>query len=228
MDIRLTSYISIDEAKKFQMELSDRVRCVPFRKKITYVAGVDVSIKKDKGIACVVVMDYTKLKQIDISIAKADITFPYIPGLLSFREGPVVIEAIKKLSIMPDVFIFDGQGIAHPRRIGIASHVGVLLDIPTIGCAKSVLCGEFEMPGTRKGSWTPLVYNSQIIGAILRTKTDIKPVVISIGHKIDLYTSIEIILNLCTKYRLPEPIRYAHIIAGKEIKKIDNELKDLF
>ena len=217
----------INKIKKLQIKLSKKVKCVPFRKKISFVAGVDVSIRENKGIACIVVMDYSKLRKVDLSIAKMDIKFPYIPGLLSFREGPIILKAIKGLSIMPDVFIFDGQGIAHPRGIGIASHIGVLIDMPTIGCAKSILCGEFKEPDVEKGSWTPLIYNGKRVGAIVRTKTGVKPVVVSIGHKIDLNTCIEVVLNSCTEYRLPEPIRYANMIAGKEIKKII-KLQELF
>ena len=121
---------------------------------------------------------------------------------------------------MPDVFIFDGQGIAHPRGIGIASHIGVLMDISSIGCAKSVLCGNFEEPAIKKGSWTPLIYNNRVVGAALRTRTNVKPVFVSVGHRIDLNTCIKLVLGSCRKYRIPEPIRHAHIIAGKEMKKL--------
>jgi len=212
--------ISIKEAKKLQKKLSKKVSCIPFDKEISFIAGVDVSIKGDMGVACIVVMDYPYLREVDISVAKRRINFPYIPGLLSFREGPIILEAIKGLSIMPDVFIFDGQGIAHPRGIGIASHIGVLMDISSIGCAKSVLCGNFEEPAIKKGSWTPLIYNNRVVGAALRTRTNVKPVFVSVGHRIDLNTCIKLVLGSCRKYRIPEPIRHAHIIAGKEMKKL--------
>ncbi len=218
--MNLKSNISINEAKNIQKELSKKVKCTSFRKDISYIAGVDVSIKGNTGIACVVVLDYLHFSKVDISIAKKDITFPYIPGLLSFREGPIILEAIKGLSIIPDVFLFDGQGIAHPRGIGIASHIGVLIDMPTIGCAKSVLCGTFKEPGINKGSWTPLIYNGKKIGAVLRTRTGVKPIFVSVGHKIDLISCIDIVINSCIKYKIPEPIRFAHIMAGKEMKKL--------
>ena len=214
------SGISIQEAKRLQLELSKRVKDIPFDKEISLVAGVDVSIKGDIGVACILVMDYPHLREIDISIAKKKITFPYIPGLLSFREGPIIMEAIKGLSAVPDVYMFDGQGIAHPRRIGIASHIGVLMDISSIGCAKSVLCGRFEEPAIEKGAWTPLIYDERIVGAALRTRTGVKSVFVSVGHKIDLDTCIRLVLGCCKKYRIPEPVRHAHIIAGREQKKL--------
>jgi deoxyribonuclease V len=134
------------------------------------------------------------------------------------------IEAIKKLSVKPDVFIFDGQGIAHPRGVGIATHVGVLLGISTIGCAKSVLCGTYKEPGIEKGSWTPLIYNGKKVGVALRTRSGVKPVFVSVGNKIELGQCIEIVLNCCTKYRLPEPIRKAHAVAGEEMRKSEAAL----
>ncbi len=220
--------ISVEKAKKIQKKLSEKVEILPLKKEISYVGGVDVSIKGDIGIACVVVMDYPYLREIEISTSKRRICFPYIPGLLSFREGPVIIDAIKNLSTKPDVFIFDGQGIAHPRGIGIATHIGVLLSISTIGCAKSVLCGTYKEPSLEKGSWSPLIYKGKKIGVALRTRTGVKPVFISVGNRIELEQCIEIVLNCCTKYRLPEPIRKAHIIAGiiagKEMKKSESAL----
>ncbi len=211
--------ISIEKAKRIQKKLSKKVEILPLRSKISYVGGVDVSVKGDVGVACVVVMDYPYLREVEVSTAKKEIRFPYIPGLLSFREGPVIIKAIKNLSVKPDVFIFDGQGIAHPRGIGIATHVGVLLKISTIGCAKSVLCGIYKEPDIKKGSWSPLIYNGKKIGVALRTRTGVKPVFVSVGNRIELEQCIEIVLNCCTKYRLPEPIRRAHIIAGEKNKR---------
>ncbi len=210
--------LPLEEAKRLQKELSKKVKITPFEKEIFYVGGVDVCIKDDMGLACVVVMDYPYLKKVDVGIAKRKINCPYIPGFLSFREGPIIVDAIKRLRIEPDVFIFDGQGIAHPRGIGIASHVGILLDIPTIGCAKSILCGTYKEPGIEKGSWSPLLYKGEKVGAVLRTRKNVKPVIVSVGHKIELEQCIRIVLNCCTKYRLPEPVRQAHIIAGKEMK----------
>ncbi len=215
-----TGKISIEEAKRLQKELARKVRCLPLYKEISLIAGVDVSIRGGMGVACVVVMDYPYLREVDVSIIRRRIDFPYIPGFLSFREGPIIMEAIKELSITPDVFMFDGQGIAHPRGIGIASHMGVLMDAPAIGCAKSVLCGNFEEPAVERGSWTPLIYHEKVVGAVLRTRTGVRPVFVSVGHKIDLPACIKLVLESCKKYRIPEPIRHAHIIAGKEMKKL--------
>jgi len=216
--------ISVEEAKKLQEELAKKVKVIPLEKPIKRVAGVDVCIKENRGIACIVVMSYPNMKILDISIEIMEISFPYIPGLLGFREGPVIIEAIKKLTLMPDVFIFDGQGIAHPRKMGIATHIGVVIDVPTIGCAKSVLCGTYKEPKEEKGSWSPLMYRGKVIGAALRTRKSVKPVIVSVGHKIELSQCIDIVLKFCTRYRLPEPIRQAHIIAGKEMKRIESAL----
>ena len=183
------------------------------------IAGIDVSASRSSaaGRAAIVVLDYNSLKPIDGAICEGDISFPYIPGLLSFREAPLIIEAWKGLSIRPDVMMVDGQGIAHPRRFGIASHLGLLLDIPAIGCAKSRLIGNHTEPGEKAGSNTPLIDRDEIIGAVVRTKSGVKPLYISIGHKIALEDCIHIILTCCRGYRLPEPIRMAHKAAGMVI-----------
>lgn len=216
--------ISVEEAKQLQKRLAKKVKIIPLKKRVERVGGVDVCIKENRAVACVVVMSYPNMKILDVSIESKEISFPYIPGFLSFREGPIIIEAIKKLSLVPDVFIFDGQGIAHPRKMGIATHIGVVLDISTVGCAKSVLCGTYKEPDKEKGSWTPLVYKGNIVGAVLRTKTSVKPVIVSVGNKIELSQCIEIVLKCSTRYRLPEPVRQAHIIAGKEMKRIESTL----
>lgn len=179
------------------------------------VAGVDVSVRGDVSTAAVVVLNFSDLTVLAIAYARRPTTFPYVPGLLSFREGPVILEAFEKLSIDPDVAIFDGQGIAHPRRMGIARHVGLWLDLPTIGCAKSRLIGASDSPPLpEKGAWTPLTHHGEVIGAVVRTRTNVKPVYISPGHRTDLATAINLTLCCCTRYRLPEPIRQAHRSAG--------------
>jgi deoxyribonuclease V len=137
-------------------------------------------------------------------------TFPYVPGLLTFREGPILLEAIRRLHRRPDVIMFDGQGIAHPRRFGLASHLGLILNVPTVGCAKSCLTGHFIGPGPSKGSWSPLIDRGETIGAVVRTREKVTPVFVSPGHMIDLQGAIEVVLNCCTRYREPEPIRWAH------------------
>jgi deoxyribonuclease V len=142
------------------------------------------------------------------------VSFPYVPGLLAFREGPVVLAALAKLQDQPDVLIFDAHGLAHPRRMGLASHLGVLLDRPTVGCAKSRLVGVHEEPDESRGSWTPLTDADEWIGAVVRTRDHVRPVYVSIGHRVDLKTAISLTLGCTSRYRLPEPIRWAHRVAG--------------
>jgi deoxyribonuclease V len=147
--------------------------------------------------------------------AVREVRFPYVPGLLSFREAPVCIAAAEKLRSRPDVFIIDGQGIAHPRRLGLAAHLGLFFDMPTVGCAKSRLTGDYEEPPLEKGAHTPLKDKSEIIGAVVRTRTNVKPVFVSVGNKCVLADAIRIVLTCAVKYRLPEPTRLAHQSVGK-------------
>ena len=186
---------------------------------VQYIAGVDVSISRmrDSATAAVVVLYYPTLEIVETQVVHGNPGFPYIPGLLSFREAPLILQACQLLNITPDLFMVDGQGIAHPRRIGLASHLGLFLDTPTIGCAKSRLCGEHESPGFEPGDHTPLVENGDTIGAVLRTKRGIKPLYISVGHKIALQSALRWVLDCCRGYRLPEPTRMAHITAKKNL-----------
>jgi deoxyribonuclease V len=154
------------------------------------------------------------LQEIDTVGTSAVVPFPYVPGLLSFRECPAVLRAWEKLRVIPDCIMCDGQGIAHPRRFGIASHLGVWLDIPAIGCAKSLLVGTYEEPGVKRGSFLPLVHRKEQVGVILRTKDNTGPVFVSQGHKISLRQAIEIVLACGTKYRIPEPTRRAHLVVN--------------
>lgn len=181
---------------------------------VRLVAGVDVSVKENLSQAAVVILRYPELDVIETVLAKQPTPFPYIPGLLSFREGPVLEEAFQKLQHEPDVFIFDGMGIMHPRRIGIASHMGVWLQRPTIGCGKTFLLGYYDEPAPERGAWSLVHHNGDVIGAVLRTRTGVKPVYISPGHLADLPTSLDLVLRCTPKYRLPEPIRQAHNAAG--------------
>jgi deoxyribonuclease V len=151
---------------------------------------------------------------VDSARADRPITFPYVPGLLTFREGPVVLAALEQLTTWPDLFIFDGHGLAHPRRVGLAAHLGILLDQPSIGCAKSRLTGTHAEPDSDIGNWTPLIDGGETIGAVLRTRKNTKPVFVSIGHRIDLPTAIEFVLRCTRGYRLPETTRWAHKVAG--------------
>lgn len=202
------------EARKIQEELRHKVRRKGKTRGVRYVAGVDVSIKHNQAIAAVPVLRYDDLEIVDLAIAKQEVPFPYVPGLLSFREMPVLLAAIKKLKIEPDLILVDGQGIAHPRRFGLASHLGVLLNKPTIGCAKTRFVGNHDEPAEDAGSYTDLWEGEELIGAVLRTRDNVKPLYISIGHKIDLPTALDRVLDCCIGYRLPEPTRLAHQAAG--------------
>ncbi len=182
---------------------------------VRLVAGVDVSVKAGLSRAAVVVLTFPGLEVVETVTAALPTPFPYIPGLLSFREGPALEVAFERLQRTPDVFIFDGMGTAHPRRIGIASHLGLWLNRPTVGCGKTWLFGQHAPPGPARGAWSPLVDAGQVIGAALRTRTGVKPVYVSPGHLADLPTAIELTLRCAPRYRLPEPIRRAHQAAGE-------------
>lgn len=180
------------------------------------VAGVDVGFE-DKGRvtrAAVAVLDYPQLTLQETAITYCPTRFPYVPGLLSFREIPAVLDALAQLSQQPDLLLCDGQGIAHPRRLGIASHLGLLVDIPTIGVAKSRLWGTHGAIPQERGAWTALQDGEEVIGAVLRTRVGVKPLYISTGHRISLETAIVYVMGCCTRYRLPETTRHAHCLAS--------------
>jgi deoxyribonuclease V len=184
------------------------------------IAGADISVNRwqKTGTGAVVVLSYPGLKIVEVKVVTDHIEFPYIPGLLSFREAPLILAACEELTMTPDLLLVDGQGIAHPRRMGLASHLGLCLDIPTIGCAKSRLCGTHEEPAHEAGNYTKLIDSNEVIGAVLRTRTGVKPVYVSIGHRIDLLTSLHWLMVCCRGYRLPEPTRLAHQAAGGDLK----------
>jgi deoxyribonuclease V len=164
--------------------------------------------------AAVVVVEWPSGDVVEQVTAERPAEFPYIPGLLSFREIPALLAAFEKLRSKPDVIIYDGHGIAHPRRFGIASHLGVLLDVPTIGCAKSRLVGEHAEPGLERGAQTPLTLDGKTIGAVVRTRTNVKPVFVSVGHRVSLRAAVRLVLDTATRYRLPEPTRLAHVFSN--------------
>ena len=168
------------------------------------------------------VIEYPGLKLVEVATAQGRLDFPYIPGLLSFRESVLILAAGEKLKVVPDLILADGQGIAHPRRLGLACHLGLLWDMPAIGCAKSVLCGGHGVPGEAPGSYTELVDRGETIGVALRTKRGVRPVYVSIGHRVDLETAIYWVLELCLGYRLPEPARLAHLAAGGNLEGRDS------
>jgi deoxyribonuclease V len=205
--------ISPQDARNLQRELAPFVSKKCGAATINTVAGLDVGLKGDVACAAVTVLSFPELEMMAQTTAGRSISFPYIPGLLTFREGPVILDALERLDCKPDLLIFDGQGIAHPCRLGIASHIGLLTDLPSIGCAKSRLCGRYQEPGVERGSHIPLVDHGETIGAIVRTRSGVKPVFVSIGHRMDLKTSIDVVLACCKGYRLPETTRKAHRLA---------------
>jgi deoxyribonuclease V len=208
--------VSSARAREIQLSLAGRV--VTESEVITprFVAGIDMSAPDAQGVArgAVVVLRYPEFSIVEVKVAEGKITFPYIPGLLSFRESPLILATCEKLYNVPDLILIDGQGIAHPRRLGLASHVGLFLDLPTIGCAKSILCGRHRPVGEKAGSHAELLDNGELIGAALRTKSRVKPIYVSVGHKIDLASALQWVIKCCRGYRLPEPTRLAHLAAG--------------
>jgi deoxyribonuclease V len=200
------------EAVKLQAALKEAVALKNDFDVIRVVAGADVAVEKEakRAYAGLIAYSLPDLREISRQGAVGKVTFPYVPGLLAFREGPILSRALEELSAEPDLLIFDGQGIAHPRGLGIATHMGILFDKPSIGCAKSVLVGTFAEPGTEVGDYSPLVYQGRTVGAALRTRRNVKPVFVSPGHKIDLETSVEIILKCVDGFRVPKPTREAH------------------
>jgi deoxyribonuclease V len=204
------------QAIELQKELRAEVRVEPLARKIETIAGADISFNKFSPTvyAGIVVLRLPSLETIEEAAIISETRFPYVPGLLSFRETPPLLEAWAKLRIEPDAVMLDGQGIAHPRRFGIASHVGLLIDRPTLGCAKSVLVGRYEEPEPERGQWSPLVDKGEQVGAALRTKTRTQPVYVSAGHLIDLAGAIELTLACDGGYRQPEPTRRAHLLVN--------------
>ena len=208
--------VTPDEAIAIQRELAGRIVREGDPAPVRLVAGVDVSAGRlgSRGRAAVVLLSYPDLTIVEVARHETEITFPYVPGLLSFREIPIILPAFEQLSRQPDLVIVDRQGIAHPRRLGVAAHLGLLIDRPTIGCAKSRLTGTHEDPPDRPGAWTPLLDRRQIIGHVVRTRAGVKPLYISVGHRVGLAEATEWILRCTRRYRLPEPIRAAHQSAG--------------
>lgn len=212
--------VGIPEAKDIQRRLAERVSRSGEVKSPRFIAGVDISVRREAGTAtgAVVVLQYPELKVVAAKVVAGKLGFPYIPGLLSFREAPLVLAACQELTLVPDLILVDGQGIAHPRRMGLASHLGLFLNTPTIGCAKSLLCGQHELPGEEPGSYAEVMDRGETIGVALRTKLGVKPVYVSIGHKISLESAVSWVLKCCRGYRLPEPARLAHLTAGGNLK----------
>jgi len=212
-DWNLTTPQAIQLQKQLAYEVVAEDR---FDAPVKTVAGIDLGYdaKNDTSRAAVVVLSFPELELIEKSEAILPIQFPYVPGLLSFRETPVAIKALEKLTVAPDLILCDGQGLAHPRRFGIACHIGLIIDVPTIGVAKSLLVGKFENLGETRGSIAPLVHRSEQVGVALRTKDKVQPVYVSIGHRISLKTATDFVLQCAPKYRLPETTRLADKLAS--------------
>ncbi|MFH1010818.1 MAG: deoxyribonuclease V [bacterium] len=208
---------SAQEARGLQEMLRQRVQIVPLPSQVQTVAGVDVSCDKDSkwGVGGVVVCDAETLRVLEQASFHGPLSFPYIPGYLSFRELPLVLPAFERLSQKPDLVICDAQGLAHPRRFGLACHLGVALDCPSIGCAKSLLVGRYKEPGRERGARVPLMFEGEVVGTVLRTRTGVAPVYVSVGHRITLEEATDWILRITPSYRLSEPIRWAHKLVNQ-------------
>jgi deoxyribonuclease V len=207
-----------DQARSIQEKLRQRVITRDAFGHIDRVAGVDIGLDRanNRAHAAVVVLDFDNLGLLEQATAHQRLRFPYVPGYLSFREVPPILKALEKLAAAPDLIICDGQGIAHPRRFGLACHLGVLTGIATIGAAKSRLTGSFREPGPNKGDWSALMDGPDTIGAVLRTRTGVRPLYVSVGHKVSLESAVRIVLACCTRYRLPETTRAADRLASGE------------
>lgn len=202
------------EARAIQAELAPRVVRTGNPENVRLIAGIDVALPPGHTRAAVVVDQYPDLTPVDVVTADCPLTFPYVPGLLSFREAPAIVAACEKMPLEPDLVIVDGQGLLHPRRIGLASHIGLILDRPTIGCAKSLLVGQHAPVGENRGDWEPIEDKGEIIGAAVRSRVGVKPIYVSVGNCIGLEPAITWVLRCCRRYRLPEPQRQAHRAAG--------------
>ena len=205
------------EARRLQGEFASRVVAGPALdlEGVRHVAGADVSTQGDRAYATVVVLEFPSLSPVEVQGFEAALAFPYVPGLLSFREIPSVAGALEKVETEVDALILDAQGLAHPRRRGLASHLGLFLDVPTVGCAKSLLVGDYEEPGEEKGNVTDLVHREEVVGRVVRTRSRVSPVFVSVGNRIDLGSAADLVLACCTRYRLPETTRRAHDAANR-------------
>jgi len=204
------------EAIALQKRLAKRVVRLDRVGPVRHVCGIDVGFDDEGRVtrAAAAVLGFPGLQLVDFALARRPTSFPYVPGLLSFREAPAALDALGALRVVPDLLLCDGQGIAHPRRIGIASHIGLLAGIPSIGVAKTRLVGEHGRVPGRRGAWAPLVDRGETVGAVLRTRAGVKPLFVSIGHRVSLETSIRWVMACTTRYRLPETTRWAHRLAS--------------
>lgn len=218
MDVLPPPDLDTSSARDLQNRLRDRlIRETPPGFSPVLAAGADLSVVRgrDRGHAAIVVMDVGTLETVDRATASVEVEFPYVPGLLSFRELPPLAVAWEGLSVRPDVIVFDAHGLAHPRRFGLACHGGLFFDLPSVGAAKSVLVGEHDEPDPERGSRAPVVHEGETVGYAVRTRSRVRPVYVSVGHRMDLPTAVELILRLSPRYRIPEPIRRAHRLSNQ-------------
>ncbi|HEY58107.1 MAG TPA: deoxyribonuclease V [Anaerolineae bacterium] len=208
--------LSPDQAEALQRRLAARVRSEPLAwTQVRFVAGLDAAYPQGKIRAAVAVLSFPKMDLVDVAVAEVDNPAPYMPGLLSFREAPALLRALARLRVRPNVLLVDGHGWAHPRRLGIASHIGVLLDWPTVGVAKAVLVGRPAGPlADEVGATVPLLHQGEVVAMGVRTRQGVKPVWVSVGHRVDLSSAVALVLRCGRGYRLPEPLRWAHRVAG--------------
>jgi deoxyribonuclease V len=212
--------LRLDRLIQDQNKIAQHIRIKPCNRSLTKIAGIDAARSGTHLYSCIGVFSFPDLYLLDHACVRARVVMPYIPGFLSYRELPVFVKAFKRVKIKPDLILVDGQGITHPRRTGIASHLGVILNVPTIGCAKSHLFGTYVMPGHQRGQFAPVHHAGEVIGIVLRTRGDVKPLFVSPGHLVDIGDCLDIVLRATTRYRLPEPIRYAHRTAGLKARSM--------
>lgn len=206
---------NIAEAREIQRYLKEKIKITVLRSEPELIAAADAAFSGDVVFSAASLYELRGLTHVRDVFSESKAGFDYMPGLLAFREGKAISDAIRKLRISPDLILIDGQGIAHPEGIGIASHLGVLMNIPTVGCAKSRLVGEYQEPGPARGKWSYLFYRGMKVGAVLRTRTDVRPVFVSPGHLMDIESSVEIVMKCVTDYRIPEPLRMADRLSKK-------------
>lgn len=211
---------TVSEAIAIQRRLATRVREKALARPVRWVAGVDAAFTRDEIVAAAVLWDHLAKRIVEEHVVRGPIPFPYVPGLLSFREAPAILLALDKLRLRPDVILCDGQGRAHPRRFGLACHIGVLARLPTIGCAKSRLVGDYREPARTRGAYSPLEVGGEVLGAVVRTREGVRPVFVSVGHWITLSEAVHLVLQCAGRYRLPEPLRRADQISRQAARAI--------
>jgi len=212
--------VTPQQAISIQKELQKKIITKDSFGEIKQVAGVDVGFEEEGKItrAAIAILDFPSLQLNEVVIGRCKTEFPYVPGLLSFRELPAVIKGLEKLEQLPDLLLCDGQGFAHPRRFGLACHLGLITDIPSLGVGKTRLIGKYQEVPNQKGTWQPLMGKEECIGAVLRTRVNVKPIYISIGHRICLETAIDFVMQCTTRFKLPETTRIAHKYASQTLQ----------